>query len=169
MISCKQIPIPKLEGVDINRIMLFYKMGNQFFLERYATHSWKSFDLIHDCKNSPMMKHFPAINDWVTLVKKHTAIKEVKTLYLSILAPKSSIPWHTDRFDNALSNSYITSIQTDKSFIEFEKDKKYTYKTGYSYIIRTGIKHQIMNLSDDYRITLCTTPIGDNPYASMDN
>ena len=166
MTSCKQIPIPKLEGVDINKLMLFYKMGNQFFLDRYSVHAWKSFDLIQDSRTSPMMKHFPAIEDWLDMIAKHTAIPKIKTLYLSILAPKSHIPWHTDRSDDVLSNSYITSIKTDKSFIEFEDDAKYTYKTGYSYVIRTGVRHQIMNLSDDYRITICTTPIGDNPYAT---
>lgn len=169
MTSCKQIPIPRLEGVDTEKIIYFYKLGNKLFTERYGIHNWESFDLIHDETVSPMMKHFPAIETWVNTVIKHTAIKRIKTLYFSILHPKSHIPFHTDRSNDILSNSYITSIRTDNSFIEFEDDKKYLYKTGYSYVLRTGIRHQIMNLSDDYRITLCTTPIGDNPYVKMDS
>ena len=57
----------------------------------------------------------------------------------------------------------ITSLVTDNSFIEFEEDKKYTYKTGYSYLIKSGVKHRILNLNDSNRYTLCVTP-EDNPY-----
>ena len=46
MRNCKKIPIPRLEGVDVNKLMLFYKMGNKFFLSRYNVNAWKSFDLI---------------------------------------------------------------------------------------------------------------------------
>ena len=166
MRNCKKIPIPRLEGVDVNKLMLFYKMGSKFFLSRYNVNAWKSFDLIKNTTSSPMMRHFPAIEKWGATIKRDTAIKAIQTLYISILAPKSHIPWHIDRSDDALSNSYITSIVTNKSFIEFKDDRKYTYKKGYSYVIRTGTEHQIFNLSDDYRITLCTTPIGDNPYAN---
>ena len=49
------------------------------------------------------------------------------------------------------------TLSTDDSFIEFENDKKYTYKTGYSYLIRSG-SHRIFNLSDKNRYTLCVTP-----------
>jgi hypothetical protein len=64
---------------------------------------------------------------------------------------------------DVFSNSFLTSIKTEKSFIEFENDKKYTYNQGYSYVIRSAIKHRILNLSDDIRITICTTPT-ENPY-----
>ena len=37
--------------------------------------------------------------------------------------------------------------------------KKYFYKTGYSYALQTGTEHRIINMSDDYRITICTVPI----------
>ena len=40
---------------------------------------------------------------------------------------------------------------------------KYTYKNGYSYIFRAGFSHRVLNLNDDLRITLCTTP-EENPY-----
>ena len=64
------------------------------------------------------------------------------------------------------SNSIITSISTANSFIEFENDKQYHYREGYSYLIKSGVKHRIMNLSDEYRVTLCLTP-KENPYAEV--
>ena len=57
--------------------------------------------------------------------------------------------------------SIITAISTKNSFIEFD-DKKYYYKNGLSYIIRSGNKHRVLNLNDDIRITLCTTTGEDN-------
>ena len=76
MTNCKKIPIPRLEGVDVNKLMLFYKMGNKFFLRRYNVDAWKSFDLIKNTTNSPMMKHFPAIEKWVaTCYKKRYCYK----------------------------------------------------------------------------------------------
>ena len=65
----------------------------------------------------------------------------------------------TDKSDiETFSPSFITSIRTDNSFIEFKDDKKYTYKEGMSYIIKSGVEHRIFNLNDEHRITLCVTP-----------
>jgi hypothetical protein len=78
--------------------------------------------------------------------------------------PKNQIPWHVDLQNKEIfSPAAITSLVTDNSFIEFENDKKYTYKTGYSYLIRSGNKHRIINLSDINRYTLCVAP-EENPY-----
>ena len=80
-------------------------------------------------------------------------------MYISILLPKSSIPWHVDMQDISYFNKAIlTSLSTKNSFIEFENDVKYVYKTGYSYLIKSGVKHRILNLSDQNRIMICTTP-----------
>ena len=159
MTKCKEIAVPKLEGVDIQRVMYFYKLGNHLFSERYFNPHWKSFDLIHNSTISPMFKHFPAIEKWLEVVKRQNKIGTVKTLYLSILTPKNQIPWHVDKSDTeTFSPSFITAIKTDKSFIEFKDDKKYTYKEGMSYIIKSGVEHRIFNLNDEHRITLCVTP-----------
>ena len=81
--------------------------------------------------------------------------------------PRNQIPWHVDQTQTDIyANSIITSISTSNSFIEFENDKKYNYREGYSYLIKSGVKHRIMNLSDEYRVTLCLTP-KENPYAEM--
>ena len=81
--------------------------------------------------------------------------------------PRNQIPWHVDMQQaDVYANSIITSISTANSFIEFENDKQYHYREGYSYLIKSGVKHRIMNLSDEYRVTLCLTP-KENPYADM--
>ena len=59
-----------------------------------------------------------------------------------------------------LPSTLISSIITFETFIEF-KDKRYFYKDGYSYIIRSGNEHRVLNLNNDIRITLCTTPEED--------
>ena len=94
------------------------------------------------------------------LLKEHTNIRVIKNSYISILIQKSSIDWHVDSTNKDFNKSIITAISTTNSFIEFE-DAKYYYKDGYSYIIRSGNSHRVLNLNDDIRITLCTTPEGD--------
>ena len=159
MINCKQIPLPKIENVDIHKLDYFFKLGNNFFETRYGHEAWKSFDLLKQSKPSPMLKHFPFIENWLQLCEKHTGIKNIKHCYLSVLSPKNQIPWHVDLSNEVVfCNSFITSLSTENSFIEFENDKKYTYKTGHSYLIKSGVKHRILNLSDSYRYTLCITP-----------
>ena len=160
MTNCKQLKLPPLEGVNIHKLIHFFKLGNHLFTDRYleAPH-WKSFDLIKNTGYSPMFKHFPAIEKWLEVVKRQNKIGTIKTLYLSILSPKNQIPWHVDKSDTeTFSPSFITSIKTDNSFIEFKEDKKYTYKEGMSYIIKSGVEHRIFNLNDEHRITLCVTP-----------
>ena len=81
------------------------------------------------------------------------------TLYLSVLAPRQQIPWHVDMNRSGFNKAFITSLHTENSFIEFKDDKKYYYKKGNSYLLQTGTEHRIINMSDEYRITLCTIPI----------
>ena len=159
MINCKELKIHKLEGVDVQRVMYFYKLGNHLFAERYFVPHWKSFDLIHDSVASPILKHFPTIETWLETIKRQNKIGKINTMYLSILSGKNQIPWHVDKSDtDTFSPSFITSIKTDNSFIEFKDDKKYTYKEGMSYIIKSGVEHRIFNLDEEPRLTLCVTP-----------
>jgi hypothetical protein len=168
LINCKQLNIPNLEGVNISRLIHFFKLGNHLFSERYihAPH-WKSFDLIYDNEYSPMLKHFPPILQWVETIQKKKYILKIKTLYISVLAPKQQIPWHTDMKREGFNKAFITSIQTDDSFIEFKDDKKYFYKKGFSYALQTGTEHRIINMSNEYRITLCTLPYKELNDATM--
>lgn len=164
MTNCKQIPLPKVENIDIYKLDFFFKLGNHLFETRYAHHAWKSFDLLTEGRQSPMMKHFPFIRNWVDQCEKYTGFKKIKHCYISVVLPRNQIPWHVDMTNtDVFSPSALTSLVTDNSFIEFENDKKYTYKTGYSYLIKSGVKHRIMNLSDTNRYTLCVTP-EENPY-----
>jgi hypothetical protein len=164
MTNCKQIPLPKVNNIDIHKLDFFFKLGNHLFETRYAHHAWKSFDLMREQKVSPMMKHFPFIQNWIDQCEKHTGFKKIKHCYISVVLPKNQIPWHVDMTNtDVFSPAALTSLVTDNSFIEFENDKKYTYKTGYSYLIKSGVKHRIMNLSDTNRYTLCVTP-EENPY-----
>ena len=143
MTNCKQIPLPKLGKDDLQKIISFFSMGNHLFNERYGHHAWKSFDIITEGTASPMIRHFPGIIRWLTTCTKHTAIRSIDHLYLSILMPRNQIPWHIDmQHNNIYANSIITSI------------------------IKSGVKHRIINLSDEYRVTLCLTP-KENPYAEM--
>jgi len=165
--NCKQIPLPKLGKQDLQKIISFFTMGHHLFDERYGHHAWKSFDIVKGGSTSPMIKHFPSIVKWLTTCTKHTAVRDIEHLYLSILMPRNQIPWHVDMQQaDVYANSIITSISTANSFIEFENDKQYRYREGYSYLIKSGVKHRIMNLSDEYRVTLCLTP-KENPYADM--
>ncbi len=167
MTNCKQIPLPKLGKQDLQKIISFFTMGHHLFDERYGHHAWKSFDIVKGGSTSPMIKHFPGIVKWLTTCSKHTAVRDIEHLYLSILMPRNQIPWHVDMQQaDVYANSIITSISTANSFIEFENDKQYRYREGYSYLIKSGVKHRIMNLSDEYRVTLCLTP-KENPYADM--
>lgn len=162
MTYCKQIPLPLLD-TDIDKIKFFYTNGYKIFQQRQQHNPyWKSFDLIKDKKASPLCNNLKSITNWLSLIKEHTGIINIKHCYISILEAKCSIPWHTDSINENFNSSFITSINTEKSFIEFD-NIKYTYKKGYSYIFRSGISHRVINLNNDLRITLCTTP-EDNPY-----
>ena len=162
MTYCKQIPLPVLEA-DIEKIKFFYKNGYKLFSERQIDNPyWKSFNLITNSKISPVSQNLKCITSWLKLIQGHTGIKNIKNCYISVLKPKCAIPWHTDAEGEKFTSSFITSISTDKSFLEVD-NIKYTYKNGYSYIFRAGFSHRVLNLNDDLRITLCTTP-EENPY-----
>ncbi len=157
MTYCKQIPLPVLEA-DIEKIKFFYKNGYKLFSERQIDNPyWKSFNLITNSKISPVSQNLKCITSWLKLIQEHTGIKNIKNCYISVLKPKCAIPWHTDAEGEKFTSSFITSISTDKSFLEVD-NIKYTYKNGYSYIFRAGFSHRVLNLNDDLRITLCTTP-----------
>lgn len=164
MINCKQLQIRKLEGMEYNRLQHFFKLGNHLFEDRYsyAPH-WKSFDLFSEKRESPMLKHFPYIQKWLSDIIKFNHLEEIEHMYLSVLAPRQQIPWHTDMIREGFNKAFITSLFTNDSFIEFRDDKKYQYKQGLSYALQTGSEHRIINMSDDYRFTLCVTP-KENPY-----
>ena len=162
MTYCKQIPLPVLQA-DIEKIKFFYKNGYKLFSERQIDNPyWKSFNLITNSKISPVSQNLKCITSWLNLIQEHTGIKNIKNCYISVLKPKCAIPWHTDAECEKFTSSFITSISTDKSFLEVD-NIKYTYKNGYSYIFRAGFSHRVLNLNDDLRITLCTTP-EENPY-----
>ena len=162
MTYCKQIPLPVLQA-DIEKIKFFYKNGYKLFSERQIDNPyWKSFNLITNSKISPVSQNLKCITSWLNLIQEHTGIKNIKNCYISVLKPKCAIPWHTDAEGEKFTSSFITSISTDKSFLEVDSIK-YTYKNGYSYIFRAGFSHRVLNLNDDLRITLCTTP-EENPY-----
>lgn len=162
MTYCKQIPLPIL-NINCDKIKFIYNNGNNLFIERQSLNPyWKSFDIVNNFELSPICKNLNEITSWFKLVKTHTGITKIKHCYISILEANTSIPWHRDSDKEDFNKSIITSIQTDKSFIEFG-DTKYKYRNGYSYLIRSGTEHRVINLNDDLRITLCTTP-EENPY-----
>ena len=118
MTNCKQIPLPKIDKDDLQKIISFFTMGHHLFNERYGHHAWKSFDIITDSTPSPMIRHFPSIVKWLTTCTKHTALRDIEHLYLSILMPRNQIPWHVDQTQTDIyANSIITSISTSNSFI----------------------------------------------------
>lgn len=160
MINCKQLKLPPLEGINIHKLIHFFKLGNHLFSERYkdAPH-WKSFDLIKNTGHSPMFKHFPEIVKWSEMLQKKGYISKIMNLYISVLAPRQQIPWHVDMNRLGFNKAFITALHIDDSFIEFKNDKKYFYKKGFSYALQTGVEHRIINMSNDYRITLCTLPV----------
>ena len=163
MISCKQISIPIL-NIKYDKLIFLHDNLQHLFMPRYKnTTSWESFDLISNSIRSKLLNHLPEITNWLDLLEKTTAIRHIQHMYLAVLFPYNQIPWHYDRSNYEFDKSFITSLHTQKSFIEFENDKKYTYKQGYSYVIRSGVEHKVFNLNKSIRITLCTTP-KENPY-----
>ena len=165
MTCCKKIPILQFDRGDLVKLVNLSTRGKKVFAKRYNLDNWKSLPLITNYKFSYLLENeLPhLLNTFKNLNKIHTEFKGIKSSYLSVLNPKSSIPWHKDMSTDVFCNSFLTSLKTENSFIEFEGDKKYTYQTGCSYVIRSAINHRILNLSDDIRITLCTTPT-ENPY-----
>ena len=107
-----------------------------------------------------MMKHFPYVEDWMALCIRHTGIKKFRnvtfllfyqrTKYLGTLICKTK---------DIFSPAAITSLCTDDSFIEFEDDKKYTYKTGYSYLIKVVIviEYLILSKTNRYIYFMCSS------------
>lgn len=158
MTCCKKIPIVKLNISEVEKIKNTYQKGKKLFISRYNLNNWKSITLIDNFNYTKYLHQFPIIKNWYDCLNL-----EIEHAYLSILEPKTSIPWHTDMSTDVFNPTFLTSISTNSSFIEFKNDKKYVYKLGYSYIIRSAIEHRILNLSDDIRITLCSTP-RENPY-----
>jgi len=158
LINCKQIDVPKLKIRPQNIVSLkrFFDEGSKLFEDRYLLNSWKSFNLVSNYKDSPILSKFDFIKVWKDKLQKEF---EIESMYISILLPKSSIPWHVDMQTNEYYNKAIlTAISVKKSFIEFENDSKYVYKKGYSYMIKSGTRHRILNLSDEIRIMICTNP-----------
>lgn len=162
MTYCKQIPLPILDNVSIDKILFIYTNAEKLWDIRYNHEPWKSIDLITDSKATAWLRQFSEINLWIASLYKFTGIKSINNMYLSVLAPKNQVPWHSDLTTDVFATTILTSIQTENSFLEFE-NKKYVYKHGYSYLLRTYNKHRIMNLHNKPRITLCTTP-KENPY-----
>ena len=122
MTNCKQLKIPPLEGVNIHKLIHFFKLGNHLFTDRYleAPH-WKSFDLIKNTGYSPMFKHFPEIVKWSEMLQKKKIISKIMTLYISVLAPRQQIPWHVDMDKPGYNKAFITALHTDDSFIELSE------------------------------------------------
>jgi len=162
---CKEIPIPtlKLSLSELKRLEFFYRNAKRkVFVNRYNLQNWFSLSFVSNEIESSVIQNFPSIEKWCSDIKK-SEFKGIKSSYLSVLEPKSSIPWHKDLSTDKFCAAFLTSVKTDKSFIEFKNDKKYTYKTGHSYVIRSAIEHRILNLSDETRYTLCTVAL-ENPY-----
>jgi hypothetical protein len=158
LINCKQIDIPKLKvrEYDVKNLNNFFNKGTLLFDEKYSLPNWKSFDLVKSYKESPILSKFDSISVWKRKLDK---IFNIENMYVSILLPRSSIPWHVDMQDiNNFNKAILTSVNTKNSFIEFKNDVKYIYKTGYSYLIKSGVNHRILNLSDQNRIMICTNP-----------
>ena len=165
MTCCKEIPIPtlKISPSELKRLEIFYRNAKRkVFVNRYNLQNWFSLSFVADEVESSIIQNFPSLEKWSKDIKK-SKFKGIKSSYLSVLEPKSSIPWHKDLSTDKFCAAFLTSIKTDKSFIEFRNDKKYTYKTGHSYVIRSAIEHRILNLSDETRYTLCTVTL-ENPY-----
>ncbi len=165
MTCCKEIPIPtlKISPSELKRLEFFYRNAKRkVFVNRYNLQNWFSLSFVNNEIESNIIENFPSIKKWCSDIKK-SEFKGIKSSYLSVLEPKSSIPWHKDLSTDKFCAAFLTSVKTDKSFIEFKNDKKYTYKTGHSYVIRSAIEHRILNLSDETRYTLCTVAL-ENPY-----
>jgi len=158
MQQCKQLPLPVL-SINSEKIDFIYANSENFFTTRYQlSPKWKSFDIYVKGEASPVMSQFPEISFWFDTIHKHTGIKNIQHCYISILEAKCSIPWHVDDNHDTFTKSFITSIRTQQSFIEFKDRHKYVYKNGYSYALNTSQEHRVLNLSNLNRITLCVTP-----------
>lgn len=148
---------------ELKRLEFFYKSAKRkVFINRYNLQNWFSLSFVDNEVESNIVQNFPSLKKWCDDIKK-SEFKGVRSSYLSVLEPKSSIPWHKDQSTDRFCEAFLTSIKTDKSFIEFRNDKKYTYKTGRSYVIRSAVEHRILNLSEELRYTLCTVTL-ENPY-----
>lgn len=164
MTCCKKIPLPKFNLGDTEKLLYLATNGRKVFSKRYNLENWKSFPIITNYKYSYLLKNeLPSLLESFETLNSLKDFKGIRSSYISILNPRSSIPWHRDMSTDIFCNAFLTSIKTTHSFIEFENDKKYYYESGCSYVIRSAISHRILNLSDDIRITLCTTPT-ENPY-----
>ena len=165
MTCCKEIPVLPLNLPlsELKRLEFFYKSAKRkVFINRYNLQNWFSLSFVDNEVESNIVQNFPSFKKWCDDIKK-SEFKGVRSSYLSVLEPKSSIPWHKDQSTDRFCEAFLTSIKTDKLFIEFRNDKKYTYKTGRSYVIRSAVEHRILNLSEELRYTLCTVTL-ENPY-----
>jgi hypothetical protein len=122
---CKQIPLPILNNVSIDKILFIYQNANKLWNIRYNHEPWKSIDLITNGKDTRWLRQFSEINLWIHSLYKFTGIKDINNMYLSVLAPKNQISWHSDLTTDVFASTILTSLQTEHSFLEFE-DKKYT-------------------------------------------
>ena len=61
-------------------------------------------------------------------------------------------------FIKDFNKSIITAISTTNSFIEFEDGSKDTYKMGYCYNTRFGVRHRVINGSEQIRVMCMITP-----------
>ena len=127
MTYCKQIPLPILNNVSIDKILFIYQNANKLWNIRYNHEPWKSIDLITNGKDTSWLRQFSEINLWIHSLYKFTGIKDINNMYLSVLAPKNQISWHSDLTTDVFASTILTSLQTEHSFLEFE-DKKYIYK-----------------------------------------
>ena len=76
MINCKQIDIPKLKirPFDIRNINNFFEKGQSLFDEKYFLHNWKSFNLVNNGKDSPILSKFDSIKIWKTKLNRNDEI-----------------------------------------------------------------------------------------------
>lgn len=164
MTYCKKIPIPKFNLEDLNKLIYLSTKGKKVFSNRYNLNNWNSLPIITNYKYSYLLENeLPNLLKSFEQLNSLDCFKGIKSSYISVLEPKSSIPWHKDLSTDVFCDAFLTSIKTTHSFIEFENNKKYYYEPGCSYIIRSAINHRILNLSNEIRITLCTLPT-ENPY-----
>ena len=85
------------------------------------------------------MKHFPFIEDWLCNVAKNTrGLKRLSTVTSLVTSKKPNTVARRFKEQRYFLSCCFNFLVTDDSFIEFENDKKYTYKTGYSYLIRVS-------------------------------
>jgi len=155
LILCKQLPISKIEDGCVKQIADLYFELRDKLPSRYNHEPWKSINLIVNGVRSPIIHNFPGIHKWYAELPF-----EVENMYISMLAGMNQIPWHVDMTTDVYSPTILTAIRTSNSFVEFE-NYKYSYKDGFSYAIRSAHKHRVMNLSNEVRIMLCTTPRRD--------